>query len=315
MSVRTASPISRKLQNWDTKAAVRVKPRRFLLRDEEEMGKVYFSPELAHVAQHPLVQQLGAEAIREVQVRYLYRYLDFTTQLELEVINTASKEIALGKLDLELPDAMREDAFKLCTDEAHHAYFSDDIKRQVIAATGIAPGRPATPGFLKRLRALQRPLPADLVPFSELLFTVVSETLISSILAQIPRDERVVTAVRDIVADHADDEGRHSAYFSQFFGYLWPRMSVSQRHALGPLIPQFILAFLQPDHAAIGRDLSSLSLDGEQIQTIIDETYSALAVASNARRAATVTLRLVENKGVLEDPRIADAFRACGLAD
>ena len=83
-----------------------------------------------------------------MQVQHLYRYLDFTTQLELEVINTVSKDIALGKLDVELPDVMRDDAFKLCTDEAHHAYFSDDIKRQVVAATGRRarpPRHPAVP--------------------------------------------------------------------------------------------------------------------------------------------------------------------------
>ena len=75
-----------------------------------------------------------------MQVCHLYRYLDFTTELELDVINTVSKDIAgLGRLDLELPDVMRADAFKLCTDEAHHAYFSDDIKRQVVQATGVAP--------------------------------------------------------------------------------------------------------------------------------------------------------------------------------
>jgi hypothetical protein len=211
MGIQMIAPIVGKLQNWDTKAAVRAKPRRLVLQDEESMGKVYFSPELVPIGQHPLVRQFGREAVREMQVRHLYRYLDFTTQLELEVIIAVAKDIALGKLGLDLPDVMREDAFKLCTDEAHHAYFSDDIRRQVVAATGFEPDRLAAPFFLKRLRAIQKTLPSEMVPLSELLFTVISEALISSILAQIPKDERVVTAVRQIVADHAEDEGRYSA--------------------------------------------------------------------------------------------------------
>ena len=85
----------------DAKAAVRVKPRRILLRDEEAKGKVYFSPELVAVAQHPLVRQLGPESVRDMQVQHLYRYLDFTTQLELEVIN---------EVDLRLPAARFEGA-------------------------------------------------------------------------------------------------------------------------------------------------------------------------------------------------------------
>src|SRR6266446_10084297 len=120
MSVLTAT-YARKLNNWDTKASVRVKPRR-MLRDEEAMGKVFFTPELVPIAQHPLIQALGPWAVRDAQVQQLYRYLDFTTQLELEVVNTVSKEIALGKVGFDLPDVMREDAFKLCTDEAHHAF-------------------------------------------------------------------------------------------------------------------------------------------------------------------------------------------------
>jgi len=313
MSIQTMA-FSRKLSNWDTSAAVRVKPRRLLLQ-EESLGKVYFSPELVPVAHHPLVRQFGPEAVRDMQVQHLYRYLDFTTRLELEVINEAAKDIALGKIDTELPDVMREDAFKLCTDEAHHAYFSDDIKRQVIAATGVLPDAHGTPRFLRHLRAMQRELPSELIVLSELLFTVVSETLISSILAQIPRDDRVVTAVRNIVADHAEDEGRHSAYFSQFFTYLWPQLSCAQRALLGPLLPRFIRAFLEPDLDGVECGLARYPLEPDQIRAVLDQCYPTRRIATDTRQAAKVTLRLFAHNGVLDDPRIADAFRACDLAD
>jgi hypothetical protein len=315
MGTQTIAPIVGKLPNWDLKASVRVKPRRFVLRDEEAMGKVYFTPELVPIGQHPLVRQFGPGAVREMQVRHLYRYLDFTTQLELEVINSVAKDIALGKFGLDLPDVMRADAFKLCTDEAHHAYFSDDIERQVASATGLEPDPLTTPAFLDHLRATQEALPDDMALLGELLFTVVSETLISSILSQIPKDERVVTAVRQIVADHAEDEGRHSAYFSQFFGYLWPQLSDEHRSMVGPLLPHFILAFLQPDRDAIRRDLARLPLERDQVETVIERTYPRSEVVVNAREAASVTIRLLEHRGVLDDPRIGDEFRACGLAD
>lgn len=38
------------------------------------------------------------------------RYLDFTTQLELEVTNTAARGIALGKIRASLPDIVGPDA-------------------------------------------------------------------------------------------------------------------------------------------------------------------------------------------------------------
>ena len=311
MSVGTR-PVVRKLQNWDTKASVRVKPRR-MLHDEEALGHVYFSPELVPIAQHPEVVALGPEAVRAMQVQHLYRYLDFTTQLELEVVNTACRDIALGKIRARFPDVMREDAFKLCTDEAHHAYFSDDMKRQVAAATGIRPAELDTPRFLHRLRLLQSGLPAGLRPMAELLFTVVSETLISSILCEIPKDRRVVSAVRHIVADHAEDEGRHSAYFSQLFGYVWPQLSASEQVALGRHLPHYVLAFLSPDHAAIRRSLDILPLDQATIERVVGETYPASEVVASAREAAVVTMRLFEYQGLLDNPAIRDEFAGQGL--
>ncbi|MDR3637446.1 MAG: diiron oxygenase [Isosphaeraceae bacterium] len=300
-------PVVRKLQNWDAKASVRVKPRRMLL-DEEAIGRVYFSPELVPIAQHPEVVALGPEAVRAMQVQHLYRYLDFTTQLELEVVNSACRDIALGKIRAAFPDVMREDAFKLCTDEAHHAYFSDDMKRQVAGATGIRPAELETPRFLERLRALQDELPIGLRPMAELLFTVVSETLISSILCQIPKDKRVVSAVRHIVADHAEDEGRHSAYFAQLFGYLWPQLSAYEQALLGPQLPHYVLAFLSPDHAAIRRSLESLPLERPAIERIIGQTYPTPKVLASARAAALVTIRLFEYHGLMDKHQFRDEF-------
>jgi hypothetical protein len=248
-----------------------------------------------------------------MQVCHLYRYLDFTTLLELDVIGTVSREIALGRIDFELPEVVRAGAFKLCTDEAHHAYFSDDVERQVAAATEVEPEPLTTPAFLKTPRSIHRSLPREASVLGEMLFTVASETLISSILCEIPKDKRVVSAVREIIADHAEDEGRHSAYFSQFFGLLWPQLTDAQQAAVGPLLPHFILAFLHPDEEAIRSSLRQLPLKHDQVETVLAETYPREAVLETARAAAAVTLRLLEHRGVLDDPRIGDEFRACGL--
>jgi hypothetical protein len=311
-SLRHSPPVC-KLQAWDVKSSVRNKPRR-ILEEQEAMGKVYFSPELVAITSRPLVAQLGPDVTRELQVQHLYRYLDFTTKLELEVINRVAGDIALGKRGIELPEVMREDAFKLCTDESYHAYFSDDLRRQVRATTGIVPDRAGTPQFLRRLRSLKHDLPAELRSLAELLFAVVSETLISSILCDLPKDERVVSAVREIVADHAEDEGRHSAYFSQLFGYLWPQLDDRQKAVLGPLLPLFIRTFLEPDHRAIRRSLSKHSLDEDKIRAVVDETYPETAVSAAALDAARVTLHLFLNNGLMDNRQIADAFLSHGLA-
>jgi hypothetical protein len=311
---RPSLTIVSKLANWDTRASVRVKPRR-VLRDEDADGKLFITPELVPVAQHPLVRRLGPGVVRDLQVQHFYRYLDFTTRLELEVIGGVARDIALDRAGLGLPEVIRADAFKLGTDEAHHAYFSDDLRRQVVEVTGIVPRPAATPPFLRRLRAIRRDLPPDQKRLAVVLFAVVSETLISGILAQLPRDDRVVTAVRAIVADHAQDEGRHSAFFSQFFAYLWPQLGDDDRAALGPLLPQFIRSFLQPDSRAIRRELARLPLSPDEMDAVIAEAYPAARVLSDAREAAAVTINLFAHNGLMDDPRIGDAFREAGLIE
>jgi hypothetical protein len=71
----------------------------------------------------------------------------------------------------------------------------------------------------------------------------------------------------------------------------------------------------QPDRGAIRRSLAGLPLRRDEIEAIVAEVYPAAEVAAGARDAAAVTVHLFEHHGVLDDPRLADAFRAWGLYD
>jgi len=43
-------------------------------------------------------------------------------------------------------------------------------------------------------------------------------------------------AVREVVADHDQDERRHSAYFSRLLEFAWPRLDKEHRALIGPLL-------------------------------------------------------------------------------
>jgi hypothetical protein len=141
---------------------------------------------------------------------------------------------------------------------------------------------------MTRLGELKSALDAPLRPLADIFFTTVSETLISGILGAVPRDQAVFTAVRETVADHAEDEGRHHAYFTRFFEYAWPQLTASQRELMGALLPDFVLG-------------------------VIEETYPDDRVHADMRAASGAMLRLFERNGVLESARAADAFQRCGL--
>jgi hypothetical protein len=308
----TEAAYSSSFTSWHSRASVRVKPRREL-GEEEPSELVYFPPELVPVAQHPLVQGLGAETVERVLIQNLHTYLEFTSELEHGAVNPVAAMISRRRSGFDLPETMIEDAYKIYTDEAWHAQFSDDLQRQVASKTGIGPSVFEEPNFFRKLKGFQHDLGPDEQRLVMIFFTIVSETLISAILSGIPTDPRVVKAVRELVADHAQDEGRHHAYFSRLLEFTWPRLNKAQRGLIGPLLPEMVLAFLEPDFVAIAGNLRACGLTAEQIDQVMTESYPPEAVSDGIRAASRQTLRHFERVGIVEDPRTAEALEARGL--
>jgi hypothetical protein len=272
-----------------------------------------FPPELAPVAGHPLVTARGPEAVHRVLLHALYQYLHFTTELEaLAVIPVVSK-ISRDRSGLALPARMRADAFKILTDEAWHAQFSDDMLRRLEEQSRVARRLPEVPQFVERLDAVRERLEPGLRGMEALLFSIISETLISAILGGLPRDTRLPPAVRELVRDHAEDEGRHHAYFRQVLRAFWPALSARERQAIGPLIPATVLAFLEPDYRATGLALRDIGLTGEEVSQVLAEALPHHQMVANAAKAARSAISYLAEAGALADPATAEAFAASGL--
>jgi hypothetical protein len=298
--------------SWHARASVRAKPRR-QIEDEEPSELVYFPPELVPAARHPLVRELGAGTVDRVLIQNLHTYLEFTSELEHGAVNPVVAMISRRRSGFDLPETMIEDAYKIYTDEAWHAQFSDDLQRQVASRTGVGPSVFEEPNFFRRLNGFQRDLGSDEQKLVMIFFTIVSETLISAILSGIPSDPRVVTAVRELVADHAQDEGRHHAYFSRLLEFTWPRLNKAHKALIGPLLPEMILAFLEPDFVAIAGNLRACGLTAEQIDQVMTESYPFETIRAGIRADSRQTLRHFERVGIVEDPRTAEALEASRL--
>jgi hypothetical protein len=155
--------------------------------------------------------------------------------------------------------------------------------------------------------------PVEIEGLPSVFFTIVSETLISAILSDIPQDERVLTAVRELVADHAEDEGRHHAFFSSFFGCVWPQLTRVQRRLLGPLLPELVLAFLEPDFAALATIVGRSGLDEDGVRRVLEESHPPDAVRADIRRNSRATLRLFAEHGVFDEAATREAFAEAQL--
>jgi pyruvoyl-dependent arginine decarboxylase (PvlArgDC) len=193
--------------------------------------------------------------------------------------------------------------------------FSDDLADQIIEATGEQPVALPRPRFLAELDRLSAGEDSSIRGLTSLFFTVVSETLISAILCGIPHDRRIVGAVRETVADHAEDEGRHHAFYARFFEYAWHQLGPAQRAAIGPLLPEFITAFLAPDREALAAVLAVAPLDYDTVHGIVEESTPTAQVQATVRKAASASLRMFTQNGVLEDRRTHDRFAEMGLID
>lgn len=298
-------------RHWDERAGVRRKPRRVL--DTPADDALYFPPDLFPAANHHLVLAKGPELVRLLLVQHLYDYLDFTTELEALAVIPVAGKLGRGSAGLDLPEHMRADAFKIVTDEAWHAQFSDDFARQVEERTGVPRIRTSPPAFIGRLEAIRAHLPSAVRGLESLMFTVVSETLVSGILAGVPRDRRVQESVRAVVRDHAEDEGRHHVYFRTLLRYLWPTLDPVHRQAIGPVLPEIIFAFLEPDFARIGRILRGCGFTVEETEQVLAESWPTERRVRDAAEAANATIRYFADAGALDEPGTAAAFETAGL--
>lgn len=283
------------------------------VREEEVGGKVFFPIDLVPMCKHPLILERGPEMEREVQIQRFYSYTRFTAMLERRAVNPGTLLVADECIGVDLPQSMVEDADKIYTEEAWHAQHANTIGNEVKSVTGVKPISLDEPQFLTRLNALLADQNRTEQEQSLLFFTIVSETLISALLAQIPHNTMVVDGVRAYVADHAADEGRHHKYFSSLLKYVWPSLPQNQQDFIGPMIPKFVRWFLEPDLHSSRKLLISKGFSPKQQERILCETFVPSEINEGIRHSARHSLTYFEQVGILDNPHALEAFVSEGL--
>lgn len=297
---------------WYTKAGVRTSPRRFDEDSEIEDAKLFFPTALIPHLRHEAVRSLEPDRQRYLNAQYLYQWLEFTTHFEVAVVNRSCQRIAEGTAGLTVPVESRMAAFQIYVDEGYHSMYNLDVRLQIERASGI-PALPFEFGpFLRQLDAVGDGLP-DLRLLIQLLQVIVFETLITSLLVDIPNDSGVKTLVRETVRDHAVDEGRHHRYFAGLFSQLWQQLEPAVRIAVAPFLPELIVRSLRPSLSSHRSALRHIGLPDDLVADILADSYSPAATLDYIRDASARTVALFARCGVLEVPGAADAFHHFGL--
>jgi hypothetical protein len=165
------------------------------------------------------------------------------------------------------------------------------------------------------LEELERDLPNEFADDLLIAFVCISETLITSILRGIPRDRRVVSAVRNTVRDHCIDEARHHSYFVYVVHQHWASIKPDRREILGPLYAKLIRLFLDPNLDLCRAWLLEAGLDPSDAEFVLRDYYSPERVAAGIRADSFPTLKLMERVGVLDHPTTRPAFVEQKLID
>jgi hypothetical protein len=298
---------------WYENAGVRAGVRR-VFHDETDQGKVFFPERLVPHLDHEAVRDLPAGRRRELTVRHLYQFLLSTTHLETRVVNRGAELIANGRSGVELPAASRLDAFRVYCDEGYHALYSLDLATQIGEVTGIEVPRWDYGGFVDRLGAdVAATLPGE-PALAALLPVVVFETLITSVLNEVPPDTGVVTAVRDTARDHAHDEGRHHRYFTRFFHELWRQLPSGSRQAAAFALPRLIRTCLLWDVDPVRSSLVLAGVDEDTAAEVVRDCYGGDRGDERIRAMARATLGMCASAGVLDVPGARETFVAQGLS-
>ena len=297
---------------WDRQASVRTAARRSF--DGSEAGKAYFPQWATPYLSHPLVKALDESARERLAIDYLYQYLLFTVRLEVEIVNDVVGRLATGATG-ELPSELRAQALRIYCDEAYHAVANLDLLEQVAEHTGV-PVPPVGYGDVgARLAEIgERLLPGD-PSLAEQLRVIVFETVVTSILSEIPEDPTVFTAIRDVVRDHARDERRHHAFFITYLTVLWPRLPDRVRPAVAESIPELIHACLRWDTRPVRASLHRAGLPPGAVETVIAQSYGEQQVAASLRRSARHLIRRCVHLGITTLPSGAVAFRRLRLIE
>ncbi|MFD7658780.1 diiron oxygenase [Actinosynnema sp. NPDC059797] len=294
---------------WYERAGVRTDPHRTFCA-EVESGLTAFPLKLIPHLAHPLTEKLPEEERDAVVTRRFYEYMNFVANLEAKVVNRGTLVVAFDQAGLGIDRQLRLDAWKIYCDEAHHAHTSFDMVDQVERATGV-PGLPYSfDHTLDRLDGSGRALHPQT---AQLLQVVVFETVVTSLLEDIPNDETVAGTIREVVADHARDERRHHAFYTRFFDFLWGVMDEDTRARSARCLPGIITACLSPDIPAIRRSLLATSLTPGEVEQVIGETYTAASVQADLRASARHTLKMFYDHDVLEVPGAREDFATAGL--
>nr|WP_310191309.1 diiron oxygenase [Pseudomonas hunanensis] len=294
-------------RNWHTTSAVRSRPDDYHLTTEDLADPVpdrWFPPALnAALALEEIQRQPSARRLI-IHVSHLVHFLDYTTELELTVVNNAIALMTHGGISQNFTRSDHRAALMLYTDEGYHALFSRQIADQVAEHYCLERTQPMRAA---RLHQYIAQAPVDFREITEFLIAFVSETIITKELSMLTR-EQLVSPIFNMLRDHLNDEGRHSIFFAGCFARIIPKLNATEKLYVAQALCEIIPIFCRPDALFLQNVLSD---EPELCKDIL----AALECTASARgpSVASFTLHAIQRTDLLANAHHRRLFREVGL--
>lgn len=232
--------IENTLKKWDRAAIVRSRPR-CVINEQAKLATLFFPPDRLPICIHPLVIELGEDAIRYIQIQTFYHYLYGIANIELDIINESSYKLYKNAVGVHFPEEMRLEALTVVVDESYHALVALDLINQVEQMTDTA--MISMPEYTEASYALTIALglvPQELKDLVRLLCVSLSEQALTTDLIDVIDNENIFPSFYLVMKDHVADEGRHARFSQRVLEYIWDHSDCAMKDAMKESIVSFI---------------------------------------------------------------------------
>ena len=292
---------------WEERATIRTRPRRLLENDDKLIYPL---------SRQPLVHSQSfldhCAHLRDfVLVQSLYKFINDVVIFETELVDKTARNIAKNRFAIAFPFACRYDAMTVVVDEDYHALVAMDFMQQTVAMSGIAPIElPREIELSRAIPAALRRAPEHLRDAVELICVAIAENTVTNDVAAFAKDDTVKQSIKGLMADHLQDEGRHSGFWSRLVRIYWHGASDGDREEIARVLPVFIAQYLtndiQKDFDA--RLIEQLPVDAP-IKQALREEAAALAYPINRHHPLIANiLRFVRSSSMLDSACVRNAL-------
>jgi hypothetical protein len=252
---------------------------------------------------YPILNSIEEE--RKFEIAQFYIFLKDTIEVEHFLVIPAIA--SMNRINFHIPNKVKEDLFKIATDEGFHAeqsltYLNSLVEQfQIKLETGTR-----TPNFIRKLELQKNNQTYESIrELLPIIFGIVTETRISIELAQFAKNAHLENSVREICFSHSIDEVVHSSQFQALGEWLWSQMDNEMKELVSASFMDAIIYRNMPDLDAIIQCLSfATHLSIKEARKSVLQNYNADLVIAEMVQVCRPTLKYLLEKKMVSQSQI-----------